>query len=105
MKRGSAPAAASLESVDAGRTLVKGPLNFATVGPLLAAGSAAIAADKAREIDLAGVPAGDSAGLALMVEWLSVARAADRPLHFLNIPAQFLQLARLTGLEPLLTAA
>jgi phospholipid transport system transporter-binding protein len=55
-------------------------------------------------IDLAGVTASDSAGLALLIEWLSVAKSAGRSLRFENIPSQLQQLARLSEVEELLVS-
>ena len=82
-----------------------GPLDIATVTALLPLGSAAIGQGQASVIDLAGVTSSDSAGLALLIEWLSVARAAKRTLRYENLPSQLLQLARLSEVEELLVAA
>ncbi len=87
------------------RARVIGSLHFTTVSALLAAGIAAIDAGRAAVIDLAGVTKSDSAGLALLIEWLSVAKAASRPLRFENIPSQLQQLARLSEVEELLIPA
>jgi ABC-type transporter Mla MlaB component len=46
--------------------------------------------------------ASDSSGLALLIEWLSVAKAATRTLRYENIPSQLQQLARLSEVEELL---
>ena len=45
----------------------------------------------------------DSSGLALLIEWLSIARAAKLSLRYENIPMQLQQLARLSEVEGLLT--
>ena len=84
------------------RAAVSGLLDFDTVGALLPQGSDAIAAGHAGFIDLAGVTGSDSAGLALLLEWLSVARAAKQSLRYENMPAQLQQLARLSEVEELL---
>jgi phospholipid transport system transporter-binding protein len=84
------------------RAAVTGALEFGTVGALLPQGSEAIAAGAAGFIDLKGVTGSDSAGLALLLEWLSVARAAKRSLRYENMPAQLQQLARLSEVEELL---
>lgn len=81
-----------------------GSLHFTTVGALLPVGIAAIEAGRAAIIDLAGVTASDSAGLALLIEWLSVARGAHRGLRYENIPSQLYQLARLSEVDELLLA-
>ena len=57
---------------------------------------------QASAIDLAGVTESDSAGLALLIEWLSVAQRAGRSLRYENIPLQLHQLARLSNVEELI---
>lgn len=98
----SAAPTAAWSQQDGGRAAVSGVLDFDSVGPLLAAGSTAIGAGEAAVIDLAGVSEADSAGLALLIEWLSVARGADRKLRYENLPQQLQQLARLSEVEELL---
>ena len=88
---------ADFELRDAERAFVHGVLHFTTVTALLGVGSEAIANGRAAVIDLAGVKDSDSAGLALLIEWLSIARArAARKLRYENIPTQLHQLARLS---------
>jgi phospholipid transport system transporter-binding protein len=87
---------------DGERSRVTGVLDFNTVGDLLAPGEAAILAGRAAFIDLAAVTEADSAGLALILEWLSVARASKHALRYENVPAQLQQLARLSEVEELL---
>jgi phospholipid transport system transporter-binding protein len=94
--------AATLELRDAERASLSGVLDYGTVGALLAEGADAIGSGRMAFIDLKGVTAGDSAGLALLLEWLSVARAAKRSLRYENMPAQLQQLARLSEVEELL---
>jgi phospholipid transport system transporter-binding protein len=84
------------------RAMLSGELRFDSVGSLLAVGSRVIGEGRIAVIDLAAVSAGDSAGLALLIEWLSVARSAKRPLRYENIPSQLQQLARLSEVEELL---
>ncbi len=88
--------------MEAERSRVTGPLQFTSVSALLAAGTAAIGAGRAAVIDLAGVTASDSSGLALLIEWLSVAKGANQPLRYENVPSQLQQLARLSEVEELL---
>lgn len=95
---------ARFEMQGSGRAAVHGVLTADSVGPLLDAGSRAIRSEASLSIDLAGVTAGDSAGLALLIEWLSVARAAGRALRFEHLPGQLAQLARLSEVEDLLPA-
>jgi phospholipid transport system transporter-binding protein len=93
---------AAFEVLEGDRSRVSGSLHFTTVSALLAAGVDAIDGGRAAVIDLAGVTASDSSGLALLIEWLSVAKGAGRTLRYENIPSQLQQLARLSEVEELL---
>lgn len=99
---GNAPQSASFEVLEGGQSRVDGSLHFTTVSALFRAGIDAIDGGRAAVIDLAGVKASDSSGLALLIEWLSVAKAAGRPLRYENLPCQLQQLARLSEVEELL---
>lgn len=96
---------AAFEVQEGERSCVNGVLHFTTVTSLLSEGSAAIGNGRAAVIDLAGVKDSDSSGLALLIEWLSVARASSHGLRYENIPAQLHQLARLSEVEELLTVS
>jgi phospholipid transport system transporter-binding protein len=93
---------ATFEVLEGDRSRVTGSLHFTTVSALLPLGVAAIDTGRAAVIDLAAVGASDSSGLALLIEWLSVAKAATRTLRYENIPSQLQQLARLSEVEELL---
>jgi phospholipid transport system transporter-binding protein len=99
---GAGEQASSFEVLDGDRSRVVGSLHFSTVSALLPQGVEAINGGRAAVIDLVGVTASDSSGLALLVEWLSVAKAATRALKYENIPSQLQQLARLSEVEELL---
>jgi phospholipid transport system transporter-binding protein len=96
---------AGFEAVAGERARVSGCLEFGTVAALLPLGSAAIREGRAGVIDLTAVTGSDSAGLALLIEWLSVARAAGRSLRYENIPSQLRQLAGLSDVDSLITGA
>jgi phospholipid transport system transporter-binding protein len=95
---------AEFEMQDGERSRVVGVMHFTTVTALLRVGTDAIEKGRAAVIDLSGVKDSDSSGLALLIEWLSIARAGRRGLRYENIPAQLHQLARLSDVEELLTA-
>lgn len=82
--------------------MARGELDFATAAAALQAGLAAMASGTAWTLDLSGVTAGDSAGLAVLVEWLSVAQARGASLRYEAVPEQVLAIARISGLEGLL---
>jgi phospholipid transport system transporter-binding protein len=96
---------AAFEVQDGDRSRVNGVLHFTSVTALLKSGSEAIGNGRAAVIDLSGVSDSDSAGLALLIEWLSIAKAGNRSLRYENIPAQLHQLARLSDVDELLTAS
>jgi len=100
----SAGITADFEPQEGERSRVNGVLHFTTVTALLRTGSEAIANGRAAVIDLSGVKDSDSSGLALLIEWLSIARAERKALRYENIPVQLHQLARLSDVEELLTA-
>ncbi len=101
----NAPEGPRFELLDNARARIVGPLDFATVSALLPLGAAAIKQGQVAVIDLVGVTATDSAGLALLIEWLSVAVTAHQKLHYENIPMQIHDLARLSEVDALLAAA
>ena len=86
-----------------GNWLLEGELSFATVPTVLHhAGVDMRGADSIR-VDLKGVTRADSAGLALLVEWLRESERAGVPISFINVPVQLLSIARVCGLEDILS--
>jgi phospholipid transport system transporter-binding protein len=81
-----------------------GPLTFATARAARLAGLAAVrAASQALQIDCAGITHADSAGLAVVLDWLAAARLAGRPLRLTGLPEGLMALARISEVERLLT--
>jgi phospholipid transport system transporter-binding protein len=79
-------------------------LTLLTVAALRNPGLALIgAAGKAVTFELAAVPEVDSAGLALLIDWLAIARARHCQLRYRKPGKTLLALARLSEVEPLLT--
>lgn len=98
----SAQGPATLEALGNGRFKVRGPLDAETVTDLLERSEAAFRGSTSLEIDLGGVPEGDSAGLALLIEWIRRARKQNQQLHFKNLPTQIASLARISQVDELL---
>lgn len=96
---------AKLESLGAGRFRVSGVLDATTVGDLLKQSSERFTNLPEVEVDFAGVSDGDSAGLALLIEWLRLAKDSQRQILFANIPGQISALARISEVEDLLAAS
>ena len=89
---------------DGGYTLA-GELAFATVPAAWRQSQDWFAGGTALAVDLAAVSHADSAGLALLLEWLRAARRTESRVMFRHVPAQIGAIARLTALEPVLAPA
>jgi len=102
---GADPAAA-FAAVDADGYRLQAPLRFGTVAALRGRGLALIdAAAGQLTVDLSSVPSVDSAGLALLVDWLAHARGAGKRLCYVRAAPALLALARLSDVESLLESA
>jgi phospholipid transport system transporter-binding protein len=82
-------------------------MTFATAAALHSAGLAAFAGtgDPALELDCGGVSSADSAGLAVLVDWLGWARRSGRTLRLHALPPKLLDLARISELDELIAPA
>jgi len=87
---------------DAVRCLVQGALDFDTANKVLEDVAAQIAGNARLDIDLSGVTHANSAGLALMIEWLAIARQADHVVTFHHIPDGLRQLAGVCQVDGLI---
>jgi len=100
---GGANGAGALVADGAGRFRLLGAAIVPTVTLLRATGLRIFAASTgAIVVDLSAIARVDSAGLALLIDWLAWARAAGRELRFVAPPASLLALARLSDVEALL---
>lgn len=89
-------------AVSAGVYQVMLPLTFASVPAISEQGSDLIAAAADTLVfDLQRVPAIDSAGLALLVDWLARARVRECKLSYVQPPQTLLSLAKLSDVERL----
>lgn len=86
-----------------GRYAVTGDLTFETVAaalelsePVLRDGPSPLT------LDLAAVKRTDSAGLALLIEWMRRARGVGREIRYSNMPAQMHAIARVSDLDTFL---
>ncbi len=96
---------ASFESVGEGRYRVSGDLGFETVPAVWRQSQVALADSSQAVIDLGGVAQVDSAGLALVVEWLRWARSKGKSLSFTTVPTSLMALARISEVDGFLDAA
>lgn len=91
-----------LEHASGSRFRLSGELSYATVPDLSGAAAALFAAEPVLHIDLQGVQRSDSAGVALLVEWMRLAHQRQCEIQYLNIPAQMLAIARVSSLDHIL---
>ena len=96
---------ARLISAGPGRLRVEGPLDFASVTTLVDEAAALFPASGRVRIDLSGVESANSAGLALLLEWLDLARSRRLDLQYLNLPGSLERIAAFSNLGPLLPVA
>lgn len=82
--------------------VIEGELGFATVLDILPESSRLFNGGSTITVDLSGVHRADSAGLALLIEWLGMAKQVDRKLKYHNIPEQILAIAKASGLDRVL---
>ena len=97
--------AAGLHAAGESRIEVTGPVVFATAGDLLEASRALFAGSAPLYVDLGGVTRVDSAALALLIEWLRMARQHHRTLRIERVPEKLLAIARLTGVEDIISSS
>ncbi len=97
---------ASVQVVQAApdRLTVSGPLTFETAKQAYEAGLRVVRSGSTEplQVDFAGVTHSDSAGLAVVIDWLAQAARAGRKLSFANIPPGIRAAAKISDVEFLL---
>jgi len=96
-------AAIKFEDLGDGKFALHGDLTFATATEALEE-SKDLFADHARiELDMSDVSEGDSAGLALLLEWVNWARNYVREIRYINIPPEIIAIAQISEVDDMLT--
>ena len=90
-----------------GRLAVTGELTFATARDARQRGVTALEASAAKSIviDCQGVTRADSAGLAVLLDWLAWGRRKSRAITLENLPGSLVAIARISEVDGLLKAA
>ena len=103
---GGAPALAPFEITvtSPGGFTARGALTFANARRARSEGLHALHASTARDlqVDCGGITHSDSAGLAVLLDWMSVMKREGRPLCFANLPPGLLAVARISGVDEML---
>ena len=85
-----------------GRFALKGEMSFDTAERILHASEEPFEQHTRLEVDLSGVTKADSAGLALLLEWITWANHTVREIRFDGMPERVLAIAKTTEVDPLL---
>ena len=88
-----------IQSTAEGQFLITGDLDFQTVPRVWNASRSLFASSQTLTIDLSGVNSSNSAGLALLIEWIRFAESRNCSIKFQNLPEQMRQVAQLCGVE------
>lgn len=91
-----------LKDLGEGHFALGGEMTFDTAERILVASEEPFEQHTRIEVDLAGVTRADSAGLALLLEWITWANHTVREIRFLSIPERIHAIARTTEVEQLL---
>jgi phospholipid transport system transporter-binding protein len=86
-----------------GRYRLEGELTFATASDALKKTLAIFRAATPLSFDLAGISRVDSAGVALLLEWMRQAAQARADLRYAHLPPQVRAIARVSGIEHLIS--
>lgn len=91
-----------LKDLGEGHFALNGEMTFETAERILLASEEPFEQHTRIEVDLAGITRADSAGLALLLEWITWANHTVREIRFLSMPERVLAIARTTEVEQLL---
>jgi phospholipid transport system transporter-binding protein len=92
----------SIQDLGAGQFALAGELSFASVKQALRQTANLLDSPNRTVFDLAEIAKADSAGLALMLEWLRQADASGVELHYAQLPGQLLAMAQVAGIDSIL---
>jgi len=98
----TATGGAATVSTDGDRIGIDGTIDFDNASSLLDQVRTVLLATPAVTIDLGGVRRSNSAGLALMIEWLAIARECGHGVRFERVPDGLRQIARVCQVEALI---
>jgi len=98
--------AVEIVSLSPERLCVRGALTFRTAKRAATSASRMLDESSATslEVDCGGVSESDSAGLAMLLNWLARAKQLGRGLRFANLPAEIHALARISDVDEILEA-
>ncbi len=85
--------------------ILSGTLTFKTVPVIWRQGLDLFSEAPSLMLDLSDIERSDSAGVALLVEWMRFARSHNKPISYINMPQQMLAIVRASSLDTILPLA
>ncbi len=82
--------------------ILSGTLTFKTVPVIWRQGLDLFGEAPSLMLDLSAIKRSDSAGVALLVEWMRFARSHNKPISYINMPQQMLAIVRASSLDAIL---
>lgn len=93
----------TLEDLGGGRFALRGSMTFETAADILRESEPLFGQHTLLAVDLSGVDDTDSAGLALLLEWITWANHTVREIRFEGMPEKIDAIAKTTEVDSLLT--
>ena len=91
-----------LKDLGEGKFSLSGELTFATAGAILTKSEMPFEEHTLIEVDLSAITDTDSAGLALLLEWITWANHTVREIRFTEMPEKIDAIAKVTEVDHLL---
>ena len=86
-----------------GHFTMSGEMSFDTAESILQASEKPFEAHTSIEVDLSGITMSDSAGLALLLEWVTWANHTVREIRYSGVPKRIIAIAETTEVAALIT--
>lgn len=86
-------------SMEGRQFFVAGDLHFSNVMPLYEKSLQSILACPELVFDFSQLKSSDSSGLALIVEWIKLAKQQNKPIQFLHLSQDIMSIAKAAGLD------
>lgn len=95
----------SLQSLGKGRFTAQGQLSFGSASAAVELVRSQFESCNDMHVDLSGVTEADSAGLAVLIEWVAIARRRKGTLQLSHLPSELQALAAISEVNQLLPVA
>ena len=86
------------------RFLIRGDLNFSNVMSIYRKSVQPSQHCPELVFDFSQLTSSDSAGLALIIEWIKLSRQLNKPIRFAHLSSDLMSIAKAAGIDELLTS-